>query len=806
LNTLLQDLSYALRQLRRSPGFALAAILTLGLGIGVNTGVFSVVNGVLLRPLPFTEPDRLVSIYTAYPEDEVRYPLSAPDFMSVREWSAVFEGVSAVIPSTATLVGAGDATELRGGWVVHDYFRVLGASVELGRGFTAEDNVPGNTDQVVLSHSAWRNRFGADPAVIGREIQLNGLTRTIVGVLEPGFDHPAEREIYLPLGMGEQYDATTATGRRIESLQIVGRVRAGVPHERVDAEMAALSQRLREEFPATNNLTELSALPLRDVLVGDVRTPLLILLGAVGLVLLIACGNVANLMLARASARQGELAVRSAMGASRRRLMRQFLTESLVLWLLGGVVAVLFAYAATRGILALAPEGIPRLEEVRLDAPTLFFAGGVSLLTGLLFGLAPALQATRGDLGGTLREGGRSGVGERKAGRLRSGLVIAEVALAVCLLVGAALLVRTFVELVREDPGFRSEQIVSTGVTLRTASYPEGTDVRRFYGDLLPRLEALPGVTAVTAVDVLPLSSGGSVLSFDVVGRERIREDVSQDMLARVVMPNYFHTMGIPLLQGRAFGTEDRFEAPSAILVNQAAAERYFPAIDPVGERISLGGEEEYTVVGVVGSVRQRGMGEAPLPEMYFPLDQVGNAGRSMQIVMRVRGTPESVFATARNEIRQLDPTIPIESFRTGDQLISGAVAAPRFYASLLALFAVTALLLAAVGIFGVISFSVSRRTREIGVRMALGADAGRVTALVVRGALVLAGLGLVIGGAVALVGTRLLSGLLYGVGAFDPLSFLAAGSLLMAIALLAAYLPARRASRVDPMVALRAE
>lgn len=708
MSTLIQDLRYAFRSLRKSPGFAAAAALTLALGIGVNTGVFSVVNGVLLRPLDFAEPDRLVSIYTAYPEDDGHYALSAPDFMSVREWSTAFEGVSAVTTNTATLVGTGEPTDLQGGWVMADYFRLMGAGVALGRGFNPADNEPGNTDQVILTHAAWQNRFGGDPGVIGRELQLNGLTRTVVGVLEPGFDYPQRRDLYLPLAVDDQFDAATASGRRSEYLRIVGRLAPDVSHERALSELAALSQRLRDEFPATNTLTELRAISLRDVEVGGVRAPLLILLGAAGLVLLIACGNVANLLLVRASARQGELAVRSALGASRRRLVRQFLTESIVLWSLGGAVAVVFAFGVTRGILALAPEGISRLDQVSLDGAALLFAGGVALMTGIVFGLVPAVQATRGDVGGTLREGGRNAAGEKRSSRLRNALVIGEVALAVCLLVGAGLLMRTFVELVREDPGFRSERVLSFGLTLRSSTYPEDTAVRGFYGDLIPRLEAVPGVTAATAVNVLPLSGGGAVYGFGIVGRERVREDVSQEMLARVVLPGYFQTMGIPLLHGRVFGAEDRYETPSVLLVNEAAVERYFPGIDPIGERISLGGEEEYTVVGVVSSVRQHGMGAAPLPEMYFPHAQVGAAGRSMQIVLRAETAPGGVFAAARNAVRQLDPALPLESYRTGDELIMSAVAAPRFYASLLGLFAGTALLLAAVGIFGVLAFTVS--------------------------------------------------------------------------------------------------
>jgi putative ABC transport system permease protein len=804
VGALLRDLRFALRQLLRSPGFTAAAVLTLALGIGVTAALFSVMNGVLLRSLPFERPAELVSVYTVYPDDATRYALSPPDFMSVREESRAFSGVAGFTGGTAILTGFGDPTELQAAWVTADFFGLLGGRAGEGRLFSADENQPGNTSVAVLTHAAWLARFGKDPEVLGRTVELNGISRTIVGVLEPGFDHPAGSEVYLPLEFGSTFSAATAEGRRGEWLNAIGRLRPGTTHEAAARDLAALTERLREAFPATNAIVGVGAVPLREELLGDVRTPFLVLMGAVALVLLIACGNVANLLLARASGRRGELAVRAAMGAARRRLVRQMLTESVVLWAAGGVAALVLGALMMQGILYLAPEGIPRLAEVRLDTATVAVTAAAVLLTGVAFGLVPALQATRGDLAGSLRGGSRAASDDRGSGRLRGALVVGEVALALCLLVGAGLLLRSFTRLTAVDPGFRSEQVLSVRLAPPTARYADGDALRGFYGELLPRLESVPGVASVAAVSVLPLSGSGAIYGFSIVGREPPPEGQVQDMYARVVTPGYFSTLGIPLLRGRAFTATDREDSPPVMLINEAAAERFFRGADPVGERISLGGDVAWETVGVVGAVHQEALAVAPAPELYRVHAQA--PGRQMNVVMRTERDPAALFGAVRTEVQRLDPALPMERFQTGDELVAAALARPRFYASLLGLFAASALVLAAVGISGLIAYAVGRRRREIGIRMALGADATRVVGGVMRGALALAGAGLIAGALLALAGTRLLSGLLYGVGTLDPVAFAAAAAALLAVAAAAAWLPARRAARVDPMLSIRAD
>jgi putative ABC transport system permease protein len=479
------------------------------------------------------------------------------------------------------------------------------------------------------------------------------------------------------------------------------------------------------------------------------------------------------------------------------------LTESVVLWILGGLVALLLAYLITHGILALPPEGIPRLDEVRLDWTTFAFTVGAALLTGVLFGLLPALQATRGDVAGTIREGGRNASADRAGGRLRSGLVVAEVALAVFLLIGAGLLLRSFAELTTVDPGFQPERIVSVRLAPPVARYENPEALLAFYGEVIPRLEAIPGVAGAAGGSMLPLTGAGAIWGFGVVGREAPEGQV-QDAYVRIVTPDYLRVMGIPLRRGRAFTTADRGEAPPVVLVNEAMVRRHFPGEDPIGQLITLGADEEWEIVGVVGEVRQHSLAEAPTPEMYFPHAQL--TSRALNLVMRIDRAPSEVFARVRAEIHAMDPALPVEEFRTGEQLVSGSLAEPRFYASLIGLFAATALLLAAVGIFGVIAFTVARQTREIGIRIALGAEPARVVRSVVRGALLLAAVGLGAGLVLGMAGSRLLGGLLYGVGALDPLTFGGAAVLLLTMSLLAAWLPARRAAWVDPMIALRAE
>lgn len=805
METLMQDVRYAARRLIRSPGFTLVAVLTLALGIGANSAIFSVVYGVLLRPLPFAQPDELVLLYTAYPDDETRYPLSAPDFMSIHDEARSFSGVAAVDAGTQTLTGVEEPVQIYVGGVSDRFFDVMGVSPVLGRTFVPEENRPGAGETVVLGNGFWRERFGSDPGVIGRTMTLNGVQREIVGVLPPGFDFPGNRELYYPLAYNTSYSSTTDEGRRSEFLGVVARLAPGSSMEQVEAEVSAISSRLQQEFPQTNSANiNLSMQPLREYLMGDVRLPLLILLGAVGLVLLIACVNVANLLLARAAARQTELAVRTALGAGKGRLVRQLLTESILLGMAGGFAGLLLALLGTEALLAARPDGIPRLDEVGIDGTIVAFTMLIALGTGLLFGLAPAVHAGRSELASSIRAGSRGGAGGQGANRVRRGLVVAEMALAVVLLIGAGLLIRSFQSLTAVDPGFRTERLATFGISLPSSGYPDGASIRNFYPRLLEQIGSMPGVQSVAAGSDIPLGGTSSIFGFDIENREPPAPGFVQDAAATSVTPDYFSTLGIPLLRGRMLTSQDGAEAPEVLVVNEAFVRRYFPNEDPIGRRISLGGDEWMEIVGVVGDAPQDGVAEEVRPTIFGSLEQFTR--RWLTVVARTSGDPMALPGMVRREVASLDPNLPVQRFRTGEELVSASVAQPRFYMMLLAIFAGVALVLAAVGVFGVMSFLVTQRTREIGVRMALGADAASVLRLVVGGALGLAVLGVVIGVAAGLAGSRLLSGLLFEVDPVDPATFLAAAGVLLATAAAAGFIPARAATRVDPSTALRNE
>ncbi len=811
MDTLLQDLRYAARRLLRSPGFTAVAVLTLALGIGANSAIFSVVNGVLLRSLPFAEPERLVQLGTIKPGEEPQAgTVSPPDFVSLREENRVFTEVVAFTYGGATLTGTGEPERIEAAWVSAGFFELLGAAPVLGRTIGPEENQPGNSEVAVLGYGLWQQTFGGDPGIVGRTITLNGITRTVVGVAPPGFGFPEQRAVWAPLPYNESFSAETDVNRRAQYLGVLARLRPGTTLEQARAEVSTISARLEQEFPQTNTNVALALVPLREVMVGEVRTPLLILLGAVGLVLLIACANVANLLLARAAARESEMAVRTALGAGRGRIVRQLLTESVLLGLVGGVLGLLLAYWGTALLTTLQPEGIPRLEEIGVDRTVVTFTLGVSLLTGVVFGLIPALQVTRANLMGALKEGGRGALSGRQGQRARSLLVVAEMALAVMLLVGAGLLLRSFLQLQQVDPGFRPEQTLAVDLSLPDHSYPEPAQRHEFYRTLLERVEALPGVRGVGAVNMLPMGEDHLVINYHVRGREPAPPGEGGVLEVRVATPEYFRAMEIPLLRGRAFTEADHADAPQVALINETTARHVFPGEDPIGQFIRLGwgiGEGRFAggeVVGIVGDVRQFGPGADFAQEIYLPFAQVPQHG--MTVVARTASDPLALAGAIRSEVRTLDPNLPVMGLRTLEQVVSQAVAQPRFYMLLLSIFAAAALLLAAIGIFGVMAYMVAQRTREIGIRIALGAEPARVQQLVVGRALRLAIGGVVIGGVGALALTRVLESLLFGVSATDPVTFAAVALLLTAVALLASYLPARRATRVDPMIALRAE
>jgi putative ABC transport system permease protein len=804
VETLLTDVRYALRKLGRSPAFAAVALVTLALGIGTTTAIFSVVDGVLIRSLPFDRPDELVSVYTEYPNDEGSYPLSAPDLMSVAADVDVFSDVVAYYASPRTLTDEGEPAELPTAVVSRDYFRVLGAQPVLGRAFTAEEHEPGRTDVVVLSHGAWTTRFGADPGILGRGLTLNGNPYTVVGVLPAGAGHPARTELYLPVEYTAQFDATTAQGRRSEWLYTVARLRPGATPADATPALAALSERLRQDFPQTNAMTFFTARPLRDELLGAVRTPLLILLGAVALVLLIAVANVANLMLARATARQGELNVRAALGAGRGRLVRQLLTESVVLGLAGGALGLLLAAWGTSVLVSAAPEGLPRAAEIGMDPRIAAFALVVSVGAGLAFGLLPAFQVGR-RLSASLRDGRGAGTA-RSTTRFRSGLVVAEMALAVVLLIGAGLLLRSFQQLMAVDPGFNAERVITFDVSLPPSGYESGAPVRNFYDQLLARIEGLPGVRSVAMTSTLPLSGGGNIWSFGVPGRDRlVAEDQVQDLVVKIISPEYLRTIGAVVQRGRGFTEADGAEAPAVVLLNEAAVRRYFPEEDPLGIMIDVGRERGPSeVVGIVRDVKQYGLHTDARAEVYFPHRDL--SARGMTVVVRAAGDAAGLPPLLRRELHALDPNLPLERFVTLEEVVSRSAATQRFLASLVTLFAGLALALAAIGIFGVMSYAVVQRTREIGVRMALGAPKERIVSMLLGRGLGLAGLGAVIGLGAALMLSGVLRTQLFGVSATDILTYVAVTVTLMAVAGVACYLPARRATQVDPMIALREE
>ena len=796
-----QDIGYALRTLRRTPGFTVVAVITLALGIGANSAIFSVVQGVLLQPLPYKSPERLYQPRMLYPDGTAYTSLSAPDFMSVREGNRVFDKVEAYSTGLFTLLGAGEAQEIRGSNVSDGLFELLGLRLAQGRGFDAAEHRPGQGSVAVLDYGFWQRAFGGRSDVLGRKVTVGGDPYTIVGVLAQDARLPDAADMYAPLEYGETFSATTATSRRGEYLDVIGRAREGVTEAQVMDDLRRLGTQLQKDFPQTNGSLTFTVASLNDLIVGDVRSPLLMLLGAVGLVLLVACANVANLLLARGSARHGELAVRVAMGAGRGRLLRQLLTESVVLALVGGVAGLLIAYWATGALVAARPADIPRLDQVGLNSTVVLFTLGISLLTGLAFGLLPALQATSGRLIGALREGGRGGGQGKGAHRVRSILVVAEMALSVVLLMGAGLLIRSFVQMTRVTPGFVADQAITFRVTLQGDEYNNAQKIQNRVLQFEERLRALPGVRAVAATTVLPLSGQGSVLDFLVVNAPPPPPDINKEIAVASITPQYFAAIGATLRSGRVFNDHDRAGAPGVAVVNEAAVRRWFPDGDPIGEQVQTGGTK-FEVVGVVADVRQRHAGAPVSPQMFLPYAQ--RTTRALKFVVRSGGDPISLAPAIRSEIRQLDPNLAVTDFKALDQLVAGSVARPRFYTSLLALFAGVALALAATGIFGVMSYAVAQRSREISIRMALGARAGQVLNMIVGRAVGLAALGTVIGIVGAIGFGRLIQTQLYGVGILDPLTLGAVVTVLIGSAAAASFLPARRAAALDPANALR--
>jgi putative ABC transport system permease protein len=803
MNALLNDVRFALRKLARSPGFTVVALLTLALGVGATAAIFSVVNGVLIRSLPYERPDELVRVLTEYP-DGGRYALSPPDFMSVREEVPSLAAVTAYAPSPVTLTGVGEPRRIQAGFVAQDFFGVLGVAPLLGRVFHADDHVPGQHLGIVLGHAFWLSELGGDRGVIGRTLTLNGIEREIVGVLPPGFDYPNGRQLYAPIQYTPTFDASTGQGRRGEWLSVIGRLAPGATPDRARADLAVLGQRLSEVFPETNTNARFTSLTLREDLLGSLERPLLVLMGAVLLVLLIACANVANLLLARAATREGELAVRTALGASRGRVIRQLLTESLVLALAGGLLGLLLAMVGVRGLLAMAPADLPRIADVRVDGGVVLFTLLVAAGTGILFGVLPALQVSR-RLGNSLRRAGRSAATATSGGALRTGLIVAEMALAVMLLVGAGLLIRSFARLIAVDTGFRTEQLLTFPLVLPGASYEGQDGIRRGFDAILERLEAVPGVLQVAGASALPMDGRTTILSFVIEGREPAPAGVVDEIDARTATPGLLGALGVQPVLGRGFTEHDRADAPEVGLLNQEAVRRFIPEGNPIGRRIAIGGDDAFIeVVGVIPDLRQEGPETAAYPEIVVPQAQFPQ--RQLYVVIRTDGDPLALTAAVRAAVHSVDPGLPVERFRTMEQLVAEKVAPQRFFGSLLALFAGLALTLAAVGIFGVTSYTVAQRTREIGIRMALGADASSVVRMIVLRGARLAALGAALGLLGAAAFTRVLQGQLFEVSPTDPATLAVVVLVLGAVVILASYLPGRAATRVNPVTALREE
>ena len=807
METLLQDLRFALRSLLRSPGFTAAVILTLALGIGATTAIFGILDAVLFRPLPYADADRLAMVWE---HDRIsgteREPASVPDYYDFRARSRAFAELAAFEERQASMAGTdGEAQRLSLGAAGHQLFPLLGVRPLLGRVFGEAEDREGAAPVVVLGETLWRGRFGASPEVLGSTVRLDGVPHTVVGVVPSTLDVPREdTDAWVPLALG-----SASTPRSLHNVTVLGRMRPGVTPRAAQREMTALAAQLEAEHPGENHGRGVTVEPLHEALFGGVRTPLLLLLGASALVLLVACVNVANLLLVRGAGRTREVAIRAALGATRRRLARQLLVESLLLSLLGGAAGVALAAWGTELLVGLAPAGVPRLEEVGMDGRALALALLVAVATGCLFGLVPVLQARRVDPQAGLRaDGGRGASAAPETARARRTLVAVEVALSVVLVVGAGLLVHSLWKLQRVDPGFRTENVLRASFALPASRYPQSFDVyprwaevTGFQRELLERARELPGVRSAALASNHPLAPGFTN-SFVIEGREDEAADQAEIPI-RAVSPEYFATLGVPLLRGRLLAPRDGAEAPAVLLLNEAAARRFFPGADPVGKRIRFWGTSR-EIVGVVGNERFHGVAAEAPPAAYPPLAQTPTG--TATLLVRAPGDPAALVPALREAVRGLDPELALFEIETLDRTLSRSISQPRFTTALLGTFAALALLLAVVGVYGVLSYAVAQRTREIGIRVALGARRGEIVRLVVGQGMVPVLAGLALGLAAAFAGARLLSGILFEVAPTDPLAFTAVVPVLATASLLAAWLPARRAARVDPMTALRSE
>lgn len=811
--TVMQDVRYGARMLAKHKAFTAVAVITLALGIGANTAIFSVVNELLLRPLPYRDAERIAMLWEVSPQGRRQNTTSRANFRAWRDQNSSFAQMAAFTDQRFNLTGDGEPEELSVQMATPEIFKVFGVDPILGRTFSPDDDGAGKTPVVVLSYALWQRRFGGQSNIIGQPITLNGVKFTIIGVMPASFQfhikhrsgtgRPAELWTILPMPIGP------GANERGRFLSVVARLKDGVSAEQAGAELRTIEARLSDEAPQFNKNYSAEVLPLREQFFGNVRRPLWLMLGAVGFVLLIACANVANLLLSLATAREKEIALRAALGARRGRIVRQLLTESLLLALLGSALGLGFAWIGIKALVAISPRDLISLQSVGLNVSVLLWTLGVSLLTGMIFGLAPALHISRLNLNDSLKEGGKSESAQAGGSRrLRSALVVSEIALAVVLLASAGLLIKSFVRLQQVDRGFDTDNILTMVVRLPDAGYKEDPQVVNFFVQALERIRSLPAVRSAGVINFLPLYGGlGSSTGFKIEGRPEPPPGQGPGTDVRVVDAGYFETMGIPLLRGRNFSNLELREPRRVILINEALARKHFGNEEPIGKRLDVAMFENpiwCEIIGVVGNVRYDSLIDESPPAVYFPHPDL--AYSFMTLVIRTDGEPASLAPAVQREIRGLDPNQPVSDVRTMDQVMSEWVSRSRFNTLLLGLFAGLATLLSAVGIFGVMNYSVALRTRELGLRLAIGAQPRQVLLLVLKQGLVLTAVGVAVGLAAAFALTRLLSGLLFGVEAVDVSTFTTISILLVFVSLLACYLPARRAMRIDPLRALRYE
>jgi putative ABC transport system permease protein len=813
LEQLLQDIRYGLRSMRRAPGFTIVAVLTLGLGIGANTAIFSMVNAILLRQLPFKNPDQLVAVDSKR-TDPGKHPFTIPDFIDYRDQNQTLEQIAAFANWSASLTGSVEAERVQGMRISANAFQLLGVEAVVGRALVPEDDTPGRQNVVVLSHGLCQRRYGADPRIMGQTLTLNGNSYTIVGVLPPQFIFPIqEAELAVPLA--PDADPWRRTRTSTNFLRAIARLKPGVAPAQAEADLTSIAGRMRQQYPAANeNKLGVTLTPLNEVVVGIYRHALWMLLGAVGFVMLIACLNLASLSLARASTRHREMAIRTAHGATRWRLIRQMITESLLLALSGGLLGLVLAWWGINFLLALSPVGMPRLSEVGLDARVLIFTLAVSISSGSIFGILPAVKASKVNLNEELKSGGRSGNDGAARNRVRSLLVIAEIAISLVLLLCAGLLIKSFSRLQEVRPGFEPENLLAVRLSLPKTRYANRDAVISFYDRLQPLLEGLPGVSAVGAVSALPLSGTRASIEFTIEGRPSPPNEVWRSDY-RIASTGYFRAMKIPLLRGREFSEQDNAHTTLVAMISETLARRFWPDGNPVGARLLVDdnnqGPRPVEIVGVVGDVKHLSLEDEPTPHLYLPLRQLHEDGvvwmtNNQYWLIRSQVPPLNLASAVQREIRKVDPEVPASNIKTMEQYLSASVSPRRFNLWLLTVFAGAALILAAVGIYGVMSYSVAQRTREIGVRMALGAQRSDILRMVVGHGMLLAVAGIIAGLAGALALSRLMGGLLYEVSTTDPATYILLTFFLLLVTLAACLVPARRATKVDPMIALRYE